>query len=350
MFMNRRFERVLVVCLGVWIAWLAGLVPPIAPKALSAETSNQVADDTMLMFVGLDLEVLTIASRREESASQAPAVADVITRDQIEKSGYSTLAELLGMTPGFYMAPKEWGSQPYLRGLPNSALFLYDTVPMHSNIRKSVHPLDHELSLAPVKRIEIIRGPGSVLWGPDAYGGIVNIVPMTGKDIDKAETGVLYNSHGDQAGGYLNAGHNSGPWDMFFSVSGRYGKEDDRHFDIVRFWGDGENPVSPEARFGRRRPDEAKYLDMSGRLAYGDQFALTARFSDFEKPYTIEARNAGVWSESRSTPFSFVKAESKTDLDAHSAIRLMGYYSTVHSDYEVIDKSYSRMNTPITQK
>ncbi len=338
--MNRHFIKFYHVLL-IGCILCATLVLPGKTGGLLADTHDPASDDTMLMFVGLNLDVLTIASRREESASQAPAIANVITRDQIRKSGYSSLADMLGMTPGFYMAPKEWGTQPYLRGLPNSVLFLYDTVPMHSNIDKTVHPIDHELSVASVKRLEIIRGPGSVLWGPDAYGGIVNIVPMTGKDVSGAETGVLYNSHGDQAGGWLNAGQSSGPWDVFFSASGRYGREDERRFDLVDFWDSNGRPVSPEDRFGRGKPENARYMEMTGRLGYRDLFTLTGRFSDFKKPYTVEARDAGTWSESRSTPFSFLKAESKMDIDVDSAVRFMGYYSSVRSTYEVIDNSYS---------
>jgi hypothetical protein len=105
-------------------------------------------NDTLLMFVGEDLDVLSIASRRQESAWQAPAVARVITREEITERGIRTLSHALEMEPGFYMAKKEWGTQPYLRGIPNSVLFLYDTVPTGSDISKSLHPLDHELSLA----------------------------------------------------------------------------------------------------------------------------------------------------------------------------------------------------------
>ena len=118
-------------------------------------------DDTVLMFVGEDIEVLSIASRREEGAWQAPAVARVITRKDLWKQGVKTLSQALEMTPGFYMAQKEWGSEAYLRGIPDSTLLLYDTVvPMGSDVTKSLQPLDYELSLAPVKRVEIVRGPG----------------------------------------------------------------------------------------------------------------------------------------------------------------------------------------------
>ncbi len=193
-------------------------------------------DDTMLMFVGEDLDMLTIASRREESASQAPAVARVISREEFKTDGSFTLAQALDRTPGFYMARQEWGTKPYLRGIPDSVLFLYDTVPLLSDMTKSVHPLDEELSLAPVKRIEIIRGPGSVLWGPDAFAGIVNVVPLTGRDVNGVETGAYYGHPGDARGFHINAGHDAGLWDAFVSISGRETAADDRVGNVAAFW------------------------------------------------------------------------------------------------------------------
>jgi hypothetical protein len=189
------------------------------------------------------------------------------------------------MIPGFYMAQKEWGTQPYLRGIPDSVLFLYDTVPLGSDISKSLHPLDHELSLASVKRIEIIRGPGSVLWGPDAFAGIVNVVPMTGKDLDGVETGIWYGSPGDQEAFYVNMGHDAGLWDAFLSVSGREGEEDDTVSNLVRFWGDGETPVALEDRFGEEKPGRSHYLETSGRFSFRDWFTVSGLLSDYKRPY-----------------------------------------------------------------
>ena len=102
------------------------------------------ASDTMLMFVGEDLEVLSIASRREEAAWSAPAIADVITREDIDLKGAFTISQALEDTPGFYMNQTEKGSVSYLRGIQNSALFLFDTVPMGSGIRKYDTMIDYE--------------------------------------------------------------------------------------------------------------------------------------------------------------------------------------------------------------
>jgi outer membrane receptor for ferrienterochelin and colicin len=119
---------------------------PAEPRAENEEPAGQ--NDTLLMFVGEDLEVLSIASRRRQSAWQAPAVVHVMTREEIHERGIQTLSDALAMEPGFYMAKKEWGTRPYLRGIPDSVLFLYDTVPTGSDTSKSLHSLDHELSLA----------------------------------------------------------------------------------------------------------------------------------------------------------------------------------------------------------
>ena len=312
------------------------LLLPVSSLGAGSEGLSRGHDDTMLMFVGEYLEVLSIASRRQESAWQAPAVAQVVTRKELEERGIRTLSHALEMIPGFYMARKEWGTQPYLRGIPDSVLFLYDTVPLGSDISKSLHPLDHELSLASVKRIEIIRGPGSVLWGPDAFAGIVNVVPMTGKDLDGVETGILYGGPGDQEAFYVNMGHDAGLWDVFLSVSGREGEEDDTVSNLVRFWGDGETPVAPEDRFGEEKPGRSHYLEASGRFSFRDWFTVSGLLSDYKRPYAMTEEDL-TWLESRSAPFGFIKLEAKKDLNRSSALRFTGSYSWLNPEYEIID-------------
>lgn len=284
------------------------------------------SEDTMLMFIGEDLDVLSIASRREESARQAPAVVSVITKEMIEKNGMFTLGQALSQVPGFYMAQKEWGTQPYLRGIPDSVLFLYDTVPMLSDITKSVHPLDEELSLAPVKRVEIIRGPGSVLWGPDAFAGIVNVVPMTGKDLNGVETGVFYGAPGDAKGYFINAGHDAGAWDGFISLIGREGEADDRTGSIVSFWGDNNGiPVSPDERYGYVRSDRPHFIEIVGNHNIGDSVTVSGRYSDYTRPYSMaDQEEELIWMEERSAPLNYIKVEGKKNVDPNSALRYTG--------------------------
>ncbi len=306
------------------------------------ENPDGFTEDTMLMFVGENLEVLSIASRREESAWRAPAVAEVITRKEFTERGARTLSQALEMTPGFYTAHKEWGTQPYLRGIPDSVLFLYDTVSICSDLTKSLHPLDYELSLSPIKRIEIIRGPGSFLWGPDAFAGIVNIVPMTGKDIDGVETGVSYGAPGDNASAFLNMGYHAMNWDAFFSFSGRTENEDDTQYNLVRYWENGDLPVSPDERYGSGTLGGSRYIEGSFHVNYDEWLILTGRWSDNYKTYAMKHdRDDIIWQENRRVPMKLIKAELKKTLGISTAFRLTGSFTTIHPEYEVIDLSYN---------
>ena len=320
----------------------------LQPTFLYGQDFDTVSDqeDTMLMFVGENLEVLSIASKREESAWQAPAVAQVVTRKHLMERGARTLEEALSMTPGFYMAQKEWGTMPYLRGIPNSVLFLYDTVPLGSDTTKSLHQLDRELSLAPVKRIEIVRGPGSVLWGPDAFAGIVNVVPMSGKDLEGAETALSYEGPGDQKSFYVNAGHDAGRWDGFVSISGRTGGETSTEANLVRFWNDLETPYPPEDRFGSQYSGDSHYFELSGRLSIEDWLALSGRISENKRPYAMTDDTGELtWIEEQKLPFCFLKFESKIDTGRYSALRFTGYHSEFDPEYAIIDRKVRQDET-----
>ncbi len=80
--------------------WNMALLSFMTLQVCHAAESGGVADETYLMFYGENLEVLTIASKREEGAWQAPAVANVILRKQLRESGADTLSKALGTVPG----------------------------------------------------------------------------------------------------------------------------------------------------------------------------------------------------------------------------------------------------------
>jgi outer membrane cobalamin receptor len=315
----------------------------------TAEASDRARiDDTLLMFVGEPLDVLTIATRREESAWQVPAVAHVMTREQFKELGIAKLSEALALVPGFYLSEKENGTQAYLRGIPGSILFLYDTVPLGSEVTKSLQFLDNEVSLTAIKRIEIIRGPGSVLWGPDAFAGVVNIVPLDGHDLQGVETGFLYGEPGQQVGAFSHAGAQSGNWDARISLGARKGEEDDTVCNIVRFWENSDAAVPPEQRIGRIEPDNSYYVEASGRAVYRDWLSFTGWISDFSRSYAMEdPQERNTWSETKSVSSGFVKMEGKYQFQLNSGIRFNGSYRWLNPEYEVIDRTLTQKENSI---
>ncbi|WP_462269154.1 TonB-dependent receptor plug domain-containing protein [Desulfobacter sp.] len=311
-------------------------------------TSWVWASNTMLMFVGEDLEMLSIASRKEEAAWSAPAIVDVITRQEFESSNAFTLSQALEGTPGFHINQTERSSTYYLRGVSNSALTLFDTVPMGSSVVKSENYMDYETSLAAVKRIEVIRGGSSVLWGPDAFAGVVNLVPLTGKDVNGFQSGLNLSS-GDSAGEvYLNYGCEKDRWSGFASVSGRFAEDDGPETNIVRFWNDGSEPAPPEDRYGTKNADDSHFVNFYGSMTYENWLTLSLRLSDSLNAYTASDWDDDfTWEEQAASTRHTVKLEAVKSIDQDSGVRFTGYLSGKSLDYTIIDNTLDRKESSL---
>jgi len=268
-------------------------------------------------------------------------VAQVITKEDLERNGVRTLGEALSMLPGFYMSPKEWGTQPYLRGVSNSILFLYDSVPLTSDNTKTVNPLDEELSLGPIERIEVIRGPGSVLWGPDAFAGIVNIVPKQGRDVDGVELNLRGGTPDHEADVNLNWGRNAGLWEAFLSISATRLKPIQDKYNLVKFKGDDSIPVPPSERLGHSEVDDSKYVEAVLNFSWQDWLHISGRWSDAERHYVLENPEIDLsWAGKRESPFRFVRLEMERPMD-HSALRFNAYYNDLDYKEEEVDLSWN---------
>ncbi len=332
-----RFKCLHISSSAVFLVMAAGILLFWPTSRAGAEsTASFAGEETRLRFVGEDIDVQSIASRREESAWQAPAVARVITREELFEHGHATLSEALSRTAGFYMAEKPWGTSPYLRGIANSTLFLYDTVPLIADSDKSLHQLDYNLSLAPVEQVEIVRGPGSVLWGPDAFAGIVNVVPRRGRDIQGVETGVSIDFEEESESVFLNMGGSASRLDGFLSLSARRAEEEGKA-EVIRFWRDRDQAVPPAERYGQKEPGRSRYFEVSGRFSIQDLFEVSGRLTENHHPYLVSDQDLS-WLESRSTSSGFLKLEAVRDIDLDSSLRFTGFYNELRPEYEFVDK------------
>jgi len=288
--------------------------------------------DTMLMFVGEDQGIMSIASGREEGAWQAPAVAFVIEKQDIIQKHYTSLNQAIDSVPGFHVIKTDSGIHSYLRGIPDSVLYLYDTVPMK---------FADEIALYAVKRIEIVRGPGSVLWGPDAFAGIVNTVPMTGRDLNGTETGLIFSSPDKfKKGGYLNHGWDKDVWNGFLTISSSITQKQKFKTDITRFWGQGTAPVPLAERRGRSAGEYGQHVELAGNFAYKDFFKVSARFTDSKTPYSLSSNVDNInWKEVKYEKTGFLKLEGKKQLDIDSALRFTTTISLLDTQREIIDKN-----------
>lgn len=152
-----------------------------------AQDTTPVDPFTLSFEELLDIEVVT-SSRRLQTLSQAPGVLSVISREQIKAYGASSLIEALELAPGIlgtgtYMFPVNSlslrGDQP---GQYNThVLILINGQPVRETQNGGTDlAVLRAFPLKGIKQLEIIRGPGSVQYGTNAFSGVVNIVTEPG--------------------------------------------------------------------------------------------------------------------------------------------------------------------------
>jgi outer membrane cobalamin receptor len=175
----------------------ATLAQPDSLSAGRADTATQVRKDSdagaggSLSPAGFDRVVVT-GTRTPRPVKDNPANVTVITREQIESSAATNVSDLLLYEPGIIVKrPVGMGegvpSDIDMRGVPGATaatrtLVLVDGIP--TNVAGTPFLILNEVPMESIERIEIVRGPYSNLYGPNAFGGVVNIITKTpGKDI-----------------------------------------------------------------------------------------------------------------------------------------------------------------------
>lgn len=128
---------------------------------------------------------ITTVSKKKELAQEAPANITVLTQEQIQELGVTNLYEALSYIPGITVIETYFGiSSVIFRNnfqdhYNHKSLLLINGHPFFETINFGYHleiiPIDS------VKQIEVIRGPGSVLYGTNAYAGVINIITYEGE-------------------------------------------------------------------------------------------------------------------------------------------------------------------------
>jgi outer membrane receptor protein involved in Fe transport len=150
-------------------------------------------------------EEVTAASRVTETVSEAPASVSIVSRDELKAFAYPTIVESLRGLRGVFV----WNDRSYpaagvrgpgfLGSYGNRLLVLSDGQPTNDNwVGSSYIGYDARTDLADLERIELVRGPGSVLYGTNAIYGVVNLVGRTRDVARGAEVGVA--AEGEQLG------------------------------------------------------------------------------------------------------------------------------------------------------
>ena len=133
----------------------------------------------------MNIEVVT-ASKKPQRLSEAPATVRVITAEQIKERGYFTLEEALSDLPGIQFRDIiGFNSYVFMRGVPsqnNLIVMMVDGIQINE-LNSGGFYGGGQFNLSNVKRIEVVYGPASALYGTNAASGIINIITNNPRDI-----------------------------------------------------------------------------------------------------------------------------------------------------------------------
>lgn len=268
-------------------------------------------------------QAIEVASRKPLPLRKSPSVISVISAEEIERSGARDLMDVLAMVPGVeFNVDVEGVVSISLRGLwatEGNISLQIDGVEMNE-LGYATLQFGNHYPISQIKKVQIIRGPGSAIYGGCAQYAVINIVTYKGEDIKGVRATVL---GGQAAGTYarqhggLSIGNKIG--DFNYVVSGSYiaGKQSNKRYTDV--YGSGYEMKDNAEQKNTFINVQAGYKGLSVQMFY-DGYNTTNRDGDLRtlsKAYPLDF----------STCVTNVKYEGKLAQNMRVQAQLMHKYS-----------------------
>jgi len=223
-------SRYLCIVLLLWVAF---------------SVHAQPSDEEDLSLVYGDEDFVTIATGKRQPLGRAPAVASVITAEDIKASGAIDLDQALELVPGLHVSYSNILYNPIyvIRGIYSQynpqVLVLINGIPITNLFQGDRNLIWGGMPVNNIARIEVIRGPGSAIYGADAFAGVINIITKTKEDIDGTELGARGGSFDTAEGWVLH----SGDWGNFDAAVSIQVRTTDGHREIIE--ADAQTALDP---------------------------------------------------------------------------------------------------------
>jgi outer membrane receptor for ferrienterochelin and colicin len=244
------------------------LAIPLGDLMKLAENLGVSVDDLLKMKI-------TISSKSALTPRESPGIVSVVTADEIRNSGARDLIDILNLVPGFHFgydldgvigiaSRGNWGHE-------GKILILLDGQEMNENFY-STYQFGNRIPVGQIKRIEIIRGPGSSIYGGYAELGVINIITKDAKDINGVCAGA---SSAMMSGGVsrneaeMAAGQKID--DFEYTVSGYYSKGNRSNEVYENFYGYSyDMKGDPGIIEGKYVNASLKYSNLNMRFLYNN--------------------------------------------------------------------------------
>ncbi|MEK7408086.1 MAG: TonB-dependent receptor [Acidobacteriota bacterium] len=202
------------LCRGVLgLVWLL----PLALAGGDPPQSRRPRDLAEISLEELMNVEVTSVSKKEQPLNRVPAAVYVITREDIRRSGVTTIPEALRMVPGLQVAridSSKWAisARGFNGRWSNKLLVMIDGRRVLSPVFSGVYWDMQDVFLEDVERIEVIRGPGATLWGAGAVNGVINVITRHAKDTQGGLVAGGYGTQEDRFGGLRYGGKAGEAW------------------------------------------------------------------------------------------------------------------------------------------
>ena len=179
---------------------LAGVFLPVA-AACGEEANSHLLNLSLEELGSVKVDTVFAASKFSEKVTDAPSSVTIVTRDEIQRFGYRTLGEVVRSVRSFdVMYDRNYGYAG-VRGFNelddygSHILLLVDGHRMNDPLYETAAiDTDAFVDLDLIERVEFIRGPGSAIYGSNAFLGVINVITRSGGDIHGAEASASYGS------------------------------------------------------------------------------------------------------------------------------------------------------------
>jgi iron complex outermembrane receptor protein len=187
--------------------------------ALTTALAQTPSEEEELAQVYGDKTTISIATGAPQALRRAPAVATVITAQDIAAMGATGIDEVLESVPGMHVSRSSNSFAPLylIRGIHSEfnaqTLMLLNGVPLTTLFVGNRGLGWGDMPVENIARIEVIRGPGSALYGADAFSGVINVITKTAADVGGTDVGVRAGSFRSHDG-WLQYGGTLGGYDV----------------------------------------------------------------------------------------------------------------------------------------
>lgn len=240
---------------------------------ITAGDSNVMAL-SLEQLLEVDVDKVYGASKYEQKLSQAPSSVSLVTRDEIQKQGYRTLADALRSVNGVYVTDDRNYSYVGMRGFNrpgdynSRVLLLVDGHRINDSVYdQGLYGTETFLDVDLIERVEVVRGPSSSIYGNNAFFGVVNVITRRGHSVNGLETTGEVGDNETVKGGFTYGKEFESGWEVLLSGS-IYDTAGERRVYFPEFDAPATNNGMAENSDGDRA------YHFYGSVGYGD-FTLT---------------------------------------------------------------------------